>query len=102
MHAVADLAVVFFGSCEPPLLILATHLQLSSTHCFSAFCTSTGEALFPGLDLDSGLDWTLDWTHGLWLNSALEHSLKPDQLVDALAIALALCKSWIISINAGI
>ena len=21
-----------------------------------------GEALFPGLDLDSGLDWTLDWT----------------------------------------
>ena len=20
------------------------------------------EALFPGLDLDSGLDWTLDWT----------------------------------------
>ena len=45
------------------------------------------EALFPGLDLDSGLDWTLDWTHGLWLNSALEHSLKPDQLVDALAIA---------------
>ena len=38
---------------------------------------STGEVLFPGLDLDSGLDWTLDWTHGLWLNSALEHSLKP-------------------------
>ena len=36
------------------------------------------EALFPGLDLDSGLDWTLDWTHGLWLNSALEHLLKPD------------------------
>ena len=35
------------------------------------------EVLFPGLDLDSGLDWTLDWTHGLWLNSALEHSLKP-------------------------
>ena len=34
------------------------------------------EALFPGLDLDSGLDWTLDWTHGLWLNSALEHLLK--------------------------
>ena len=34
--------------------------------------------LFPGLDLDSGLDWTLDWTHGLWLNSALEHLLKPD------------------------
>ena len=60
------------------------------------------EALFPGLDLDSGLDWTLDWTHGLWLNSALEHSLKPDQLVDALAIALDLCKSWIFSINAGI
>ena len=48
---------------------------------------SKGEALFPGLDLDSGLDWTLDWTHGLWPNSALEHSLKPDQLVDALAIA---------------
>ena len=21
-----------------------------------------GEVLFPGLDLDSGLDWTLDWT----------------------------------------
>ena len=36
------------------------------------------------------------------LNSALEHSLKPDQLVDALAIALAICKSWILSINAGI
>ena len=35
---------------------------------------ATGEALFPGLDLDSGLDWTLDWTHRLWLNSALEHS----------------------------
>ena len=60
-------------------------------------CCAFREALFPGLDLDSGLDWTLDWTHGLWLNSALEHSLKPDQLVDALAIALALCKSWIFS-----
>ena len=23
---------------------------------------SRREALFPGLDLDSGLDWTLDWT----------------------------------------
>ena len=32
----------------------------------------------------------------------IEHSLKPDQLVDALAIALDLCKSWIFSINAGI
>ena len=25
-------------------------------------CRIFGEALFPGLDLDSGLDWTLDWT----------------------------------------
>ena len=35
---------------------------------------------------------------------SIQHSLKPDQLVDALAIALALalCKSWIFSINAGI
>ena len=41
-------------------------------------CSEQREALFPGLDLDSGLDWTLDWTHRLWLNSALEHSLKPD------------------------
>ena len=63
------------------------------------------EALFPGLDLDSGLNWTLDWT-GLWTGlmdyGSIQHSLKPDQLVDALAITLDLCKSWIFSINAGI
>ena len=53
------------------------------------------------------LDWTwiLDWT-GLWTGlmdyGSIQHSLKPDQLVDALAIALALCKSWIFSINADI
>ena len=38
-----------------------------------ALCMSW-EALFPGLDLDSGLDWTLDWTHGLWLNSAFSEA----------------------------
>ena len=46
-------------------------------HSFIEHNGHRGEVLFPGLDLDSGLDWTLDWTHGLWLNSALEHSLKP-------------------------
>ena len=72
--------------------------QTSRDHVFTQISIlMTWEALFPGLDLDSGQDWTLDWTHGLWLNSALEHSLKPEYLVDA----LALCKSWILSINAN-
>ena len=53
------------------------------------------------MDLDSGLEWTLDRT-GLWtglmdygLNSALEHCPS----IDALVIALIQWKSWIFSIN---
>ena len=40
---------------EAWLVLLEPHPQL--IHNYTA-----GEVLFPGLDLDSGLDWTLDWT----------------------------------------
>ena len=32
------------------------------------------EALFPGLDLNSGLDWTLDWTPIMAQFCTIEHS----------------------------
>ena len=46
-------------ACEPQTSqFVATPVVLGYS-CDSCY---GGEALFPGLDLDSGLDWTLDWT----------------------------------------
>ena len=70
-----------FGSVRV-YCIRHVHGLASSPGLFSRACAytrekkrpGTREALFPGLDLDSGLDWTLDWTHGLWLNSAFSEA----------------------------
>ena len=41
---------------------MLTHLYTTIQVLHSYSVVPNGEVLFPGLDLDSGLDWTLDWT----------------------------------------
>ena len=50
------------GGSTPPTLIYPQFTSLVPRLSMGGYPGGGGEALFPGLDLDSGLDWTLDWT----------------------------------------